>query len=96
MATACEAKSENASQANLKAKYSKQRYSGIYGPTIGEKYNDGATVGKKLSLGNQVSRKERELILTPKDQRRRPPVGHYHPQYGQVNNRPKSQGFSKM
>ena len=88
-------KSSKRQLCHMNMKYSSQRHSGIYGPTIGERYQDGA-IGKKLSLGHQISRRDRDNIMTPKDHKRHPPVGHYHPQYGQVANRPKSQGFSQM
>jgi hypothetical protein len=45
---------------------------------------------KRLSLGHQVSRVDREMTLAPKEKKKNPAVGHYHPKFDITDNRPKS------
>ena len=62
------------------------------GSAIGEKYSQKNTHSRKLSFADSVTRKQRELSATT-DARKKPPVGHYQPKFGQIENRPKSMGM---
>ena len=50
---------------------------GIVGDPIGQKYQD--IREKKLSFGDQVSRKVRESLMAPRGFKKRPTVGTYNP-----------------
>ena len=70
---------------------------GLVGDPFGQKY---AEVGpRRLSIGNQVTRKQRENVLTGETKRgirEKPGVGKYYPQYTLVSKRPQTQGFSQI
>jgi hypothetical protein len=64
------------------------------GIPVGSRYGNFENEEMKLTFGDQVTRKSRENVVSPVDQKR-PPVGQYRPQHTQVHKRPRSQGFGK-
>ena len=55
----------------------------MYGLSFGEKYKEMETFSKekRLSIGQQISRKERDQNLDSKEMKKNPAVGHYHPKF---------------
>jgi len=67
---------------NEKVKTSKKsKYDGGVGNPVGTKYRKVAVTTRKLSFADEVTRKAREVVMEAKSNRKRPPVGHYYPQY---------------
>ena len=62
------------------------------GEPIGSRYSE--VTSKRLSIGDQVSRKQIEKI--GQSIRKRPSVGHYYPKFGVVEGRPRTSEFSKL
>lgn len=60
----------------------KSKFDGGVGTPVGAKYRNIAVTTKKLSFADEVTRKAREVVMEAKSNRKRPPVGHYYPQYG--------------
>lgn len=64
-----------------------EAFMGLVGDPFGQKYAD--MKNRKLSIGNQISRRQRENMLSV-DMKKKPGVGKYFPQYGLVTKRPQT------